>query len=474
MHHVKMAEALEKVLRGEITRLILTIPPRYGKTTLGVENLIAHGLSINASAKFMHLSASASLALENSEKAKDIVKSQDYRQLFPEVVIKQSTDSKAKWYTEAGGGVYAAGAAGQVTGFGAGQTETDENKEAEAAQLAEDEFISAIEAKEGFAGAVIIDDPVKPDDADSDVKRVRVNNRYFSTIKNRINSKKTPIIIIMQRLHEMDLAGYVQDIEPGEWTVVDLPALYVDENGELQCLDPTKHTVADLQAMECHPDVEVRIVFQRQFQQNPQSREGLMFALQDLRKYDPAEYDPAEYKEYVFNYTDPANKGGDDLCSIVAYLCGKDIYIHDVIYNTDGTDINGPRLVDFITKHQCNAAEMEANFNWVDFGKKVQAALQKVYANCRLRLFDNTANKHTRILAESSFIRNNFLFRSDWQTYGNKEYRKFMINLTAYRMVQDGEGKAKHDDAPDSCAGVAAYFNKRFKHLFGIVQKPTM
>ncbi len=456
-HHTLMAEALEKVLKGEITRLIITIPPRYGKTELGVVNLIAHGMALNPSAKFMHLSASASLALENSEKAKDLVKSESYREMFPNVRIKTDTDSKAKWYTDAGGGVYAAGAAGQVTGFGAGQTESDED-------AALDEFLTDLEAKEGFAGAIVIDDPVKPDDADSDVKRVRVNNRYFSTIKNRLNSKKTPIIIIMQRLHETDLVGYVQAIEPDDWTVVDIPALYVDETGELQCLDPTKHTVEDLVKMENSEDIEVRIVFQRQFQQNPTPREGLMFPITDLGKYDPKTYDPAKDVEFSFNYTDPANKGGDDLCSIVAYLVGNKLYIPEVIYNTKGIDINGPAIVEMVVKHMCKAAEMETNFNWTTFGKSVRTRLQKVLPNCSMRLFPNTKNKHTRILAQSSFIRNNFIFRSDWQLC-SPEYRKFMLNITAYKQVQE-PGTDQHDDAPDAAAGVAAYFATKFKHLW--------
>lgn len=467
-HHKIMADALEKVYRGEITRLIITIPPRYGKTELGVKNFIANGLAINPSAKFLHLSASKALALENSEGAKDIVASDAYISLFPEVQIKQGTDSKAKWYTTAGGGVYATGAAGQVTGFGAGQTVEEDSED-----IAETEsFISDIERKEGFAGAIVIDDPVKPDDADSDVKRVRVNNRYFSTIKNRLNSKKTPIIIIMQRLHELDLVGYVLDTEGnkedgGDWTVINIPALYTDEEGKMQCLDPTKHTVEDLLAMETNADPEVRIVFQRQFQQNPRSREGLMFASQDLRYYLPEDINLNEKKEFTFNYTDPANKGGDDLCSIMAHLVGKDIYISDVIYNTDGVDKNGPRIVDFIARHNANRGAMEANFKaWRDFGKTVRDAVGERLPTSTYMLVNSTGNKHTRIMAQKSFIRNNFIFRKDWQTC-DPEYRKFMVNLISYREVQEGEGKADHDDAPDACSGVSAFFSGGlFRHLW--------
>lgn len=471
-HHDIMGASLERVYRGEITRLIITIPPRYGKTELAVKNFIAAGLAINPSAKFLHLSASKALALENSEGARDIVRSPAYQELFPEVQVKMDTDSKAKWYTTAGGGVYATGAAGQVTGFGAGQTVDDDTEEAGS-------YLSEIEQKEGFAGAIVIDDPVKPDDADSDIKRVRVNNRYISTIKNRLNSKKTPIIIIMQRLHELDLVGHVLSIEGnaddvdekgnrGEWTVVNVPALYYDDAGQMQCLDPTKHTVEDLLAMEKSQDIEVRITFQRQFMQNPQSREGLMFPTQDLRYFLDKDIDFGRETEFAFSYTDPANKGGDDYCTIVAKLIGKDIYIDQVIYNTDGIDINGPRTVDSVVNHNCQRGAIEANFKFfTDFGRGVQAAVRKRHPNCTYLLVSNNVNKHTRILAQSSFIRANFIFRKDWQTY-DREYRKFMICLTSYRMVQEGEGKADHDDAPDACSGVATFYSGVFKHLWPV------
>jgi len=465
-HHDKMATALEKVYRGEITRLIITIPPRYGKTDMGVKHFIADGLAINPAAKFLHLSASKALALENSEGARDIVRHEAYQELFPEVQVKQDTDSKSKWYTTAGGGVYATGAAGQVTGFGAGQTVDEDDSEET------DKYLSEIEQKEGFAGAIIIDDPVKPDDADSDVKRVRVNNRYFSTIKNRLNSKKTPIIIIMQRLHELDLVGYVLENEKrvedgGDWTVVDMPALFYDENGQQTCLDPTKHTVADLLAMENHQDPEVRIFFQRQMQQNPRSREGLMFPSADLRYFTPGEIDLSK-PDYSFSYTDPANKGGDDYCNIIAKLVGNSIYVDEVIYNTDGIDLNGPRTIDLVVKHECQRGAIEANFKFfTDFGNGVKAAIKTRVPNCLYLLVQNNVNKHTRILAQSSFIRANFVFRKDWQTC-SKEYRKFMVNLTSYRMIQEGEGKADHDDAPDGCAGVSAFYRGVFKHLWPV------
>jgi hypothetical protein len=271
-------------------------------------------LGLNPSSKYIHLSYSNTLALDNSEEVKDLVQEDFYQELFPEVQIKKDSKAKNKWYTTAGGGVYATAAAGQVTGFGAGQVEEEvtdsQMSEEEKAELIKkiqetedneltlqveelidsiiDAEIDPILKKKKFGGAIIIDDSIKPEDADSDTIRERVNSRFDSTIRNRTNSRKTPIIIIGQRLHPNDLAGYVQKIEPGVWTVISLPALYVNEVGELCALWPHKHTVAELQQLKQIND----LVFERQYQQNPKPKSGLLFPIQDLHFYDPDEIDP--------------------------------------------------------------------------------------------------------------------------------------------------------------------------------------
>lgn len=264
--HEKIAEALEKVLRGEITKLIINIAPRYGKTELAVKNFIAHGLALNPAAKFIHLTYSSKLALDNSEEAKDIVMSEAYQELF-DVHIKKDSKAKDKWYTTAGGGIYAASTGGQVTGFGAGKIDLSDQDEQEKEELNEDamdEFFDGmkeINDKNEFGGAIIIDDPIKPEDAYSQVRRQRINERFETTIRNRVNSRKTPIIIIQQRVHVNDLSGYLLEVEPGEWTVLKLPCLKDDGTA----LWPLKHTVEELLKLKRISEY----VFDGQYQQNP-------------------------------------------------------------------------------------------------------------------------------------------------------------------------------------------------------------
>ena len=126
-HHRIIAETLDRVIKGELKKVIFNIAPRYGKTEMCVKNLISEGLAINPAARFIHLSYSDDLALDNSDEVREIVKSAEYQEMFPHVKIKPKSDSKKKWYTSEDGGVYATSAAGQVTGFGAGQVDNEDD-----------------------------------------------------------------------------------------------------------------------------------------------------------------------------------------------------------------------------------------------------------------------------------------------------------------------------------------------------------
>ena len=208
-HHPVMQRALDRTMLKPddpdfISRLIITVPPGYTKTEMGVIAYMSRGLAINPKSRFMHLSYSHALALLNSATTREIVKSEKYQAMWP-LSTKDDADSKSLWWTTNGGGVYATSAAGQVTGFRAGHMD---------------------HAATGFCGALIIDDAVKPDDAYSEVKREAVNNRYNETIASRLAVESIPVILIMQRIHHHDLAGYLLQGGSGEmWHHLDLPVI---------------------------------------------------------------------------------------------------------------------------------------------------------------------------------------------------------------------------------------------------------
>lgn len=200
-HHKILQETLQRVIDGEITRLIVNVPPGYTKTELATINMICRGLALNPRSRFLHLSYSHNLALLNSSTARGMIKSAAYQEMWP-MTLKDDADSKAMWWNEHNGGVYASAAAGQVTGFRAGHMEP------------------------GWQGCLLIDDPVKPDDAYSEAVRDGVNNRFNETIKSRLAIESTPMIVIMQRIHYHDLSGYLLRGGSGEkWHHLNLPVI---------------------------------------------------------------------------------------------------------------------------------------------------------------------------------------------------------------------------------------------------------
>lgn len=242
-HFVLIAEFLTKVFNGEIKRGIINIPPRYGKTELAVKCFISWCLAKNPASKFIHLSYSDDLALDNSSQTKEYIQSESFQSLWS-MDLKRDAQGKKKWFNESGGGVYATASGGAITGFGAGVAES-----------------------EMFAGAIIIDDPLKPDDANSDAKRGAVNERYNSTIRSRVNDRETPIIVIMQRLHEEDLSGFLLNGGSGEeWDHLCLPALDEENNP----LWREKHSFDELEQIR----QANRYNFAGQYMQTPSPAEG--------------------------------------------------------------------------------------------------------------------------------------------------------------------------------------------------------
>jgi predicted phage terminase large subunit-like protein len=241
-HHKIICDAIQRVIDGHCKRLIINVPPGSSKTELAVINLIARGLAINPRARFLHLSYSSDLAELNSAKAKELIMSAEYQELFP-IPLKSDSKARGRWnvVSEDGisiGGCYATSTLGQVTGFRAGHM------------------------ADGFQGAIIIDDPLKPNDSLSKTKRDAVNNAYINTVQSRKASPDTPVIVIMQRLADEDLTGFLLDGGDGkEWEHIKIPAIGEDETSYW----PEKEPIDSLIQLRENGN----FVFAGQYQQEP-------------------------------------------------------------------------------------------------------------------------------------------------------------------------------------------------------------
>jgi len=204
-HHYVIEYVLQAVYDQKISRLIVNIAPGYTKTEQVVLNFIARGICLNPRSKYIHTSYSGDLAQENSSKIKQTVQSPEFQDLWP-MQTRTDTKGKKRWFTELGGGMMATASGGQITGFRAGRMES------------------------GFTGAFVNDDPVKPDDAYSNVKRNAINNRFNNTMRSRLAVENVPMINIMQRIHEDDLSGFLLKGGSGDyWHHLVIPTFLSEE-----------------------------------------------------------------------------------------------------------------------------------------------------------------------------------------------------------------------------------------------------
>lgn len=277
-------EALDKTFTGEIRRLIINIPPGYGKTAKSVWAYVARGFAINPVSRFIHASYSDKLVQDNSSKIRDLIGHADYRSLFPYVNFKEDTKAKGLWKTDRGGAFLASPSGGAITGFRAGLVNSD--------------YL--------FTGAFIIDDPLKPDDALSDTKRDFINQRWHNTFKSRLAHPDVPVIVIMQRIHEEDFTWELLENSGEEWHHLVLPA-YIDHEYEYkQSGRYIEHGIAEgsLWQVKASNDRALGLMDNIQYSQEPSPAKGEVYEREWFNRYTTL---PTNIKSWSI-YCDTASK----------------------------------------------------------------------------------------------------------------------------------------------------------------------
>lgn len=199
-HHYAIARALDDVMMLRIPRLLITLPPGYTKTMF-ILDAIARAFGRDPMSRNILLTYNSTLSNNNSQILMDTMELPDYQSMWP-VRLRSDVAAKRKWNTRHGGGVVASGVGGTITGFRAGRIN-----------------------QQAFTGGVWIDDPLKPADANSRLERDKVNSKMTNTIRSRLMLSSTPIVMVMQRLHDNDPAGHVLRGGTGdEWTHLNIPA----------------------------------------------------------------------------------------------------------------------------------------------------------------------------------------------------------------------------------------------------------
>ena len=372
-----------------------------------------------------------------------------FKTLFPDSALEKEKGSSTRWKTMKGGELYAVSTQGQVTGFGAGlvdQDTSDESYDDLTFDSNLNKMLGMIGAKENiFNGAVIIDDPLKPEDAESDVVRERINTRFESTIRNRVNSRNTPIIIIMQRLHEHDLCGYLMETEPEKWTVLSLPAIQIDEDMNETPLWPMKHTLEELHDMRrVNP-----LIFDTQYMQDPKPKEGLMYS-EGFKTYKPEQLPVGKEAKRRWNYTDTADTGADKLCSICFIDTPEFCYVTDVLFTEAPMEVTEPKTAELFARNNTVRARIESNNGGRGFARSVKRILRVVMRNfrCAVETFTQTNNKYVRIYTQSANVMSDILMPEGWE----RKWPAYYNAMMSYR--KDNKKRNQHDDAPDATTGV--------------------
>ena len=266
-HIEAMAYHLLKVVRGETRRLIITIPPRHLKSICTSVALPAFILGHDPTRRIICVSYSQDLAVKHANDFRTVLKSDWYRRLFPGTRIDPAKDTQTEIMTTRKGFRLATSVGGTLTGRG--------------------------------GNLIIIDDPIKPEEAMSDTTRERLIQWCGNTLLSRLDHKEQgAIIVVMQRLHVGDLAGHF--LTQGGCQHLNLPAIAeVEETIEIGPERYHVRKVGDLlhAARESRATLDLikagmgSATFSAQYQQSPVPPGGNMVKWEWFRWYDPDDLD---------------------------------------------------------------------------------------------------------------------------------------------------------------------------------------
>lgn len=199
-HHKKMAQAFERVARGEVKRLIINMPPRHTKSEFASYLLPAWFLGNFPGKKVIQTSHTAELAVGFGRKVRNLVDSDIYKEVFPGVGLRADSQAAGRWNTSAGGDYFAIGVGGAVTGKG--------------------------------ADLLIIDDPHSEQEAALSEVNPEIYDKTYEWYTSGPRQRLQPggaIVIVMTRWSKKDLTGQVikaaAQRSGEEWEVIEFPAI---------------------------------------------------------------------------------------------------------------------------------------------------------------------------------------------------------------------------------------------------------
>lgn len=398
-HHELIASKLEAVMRGEIKRLIICMPPRHGKSELASRRFPSFYLGHNADKQIIAASYNSDLSTDFGREVRNIVASNEYRALFN---ISLASDSKSanRWHTSEGGMYVAAGVGTAITGRG--------------------------------ADILLIDDPFKDrQEADSEITRQRVWDWYTSTAYTRLMPGGA-VIVINTRWHDDDLTGRLlaeQSNGGDQWEVLSLPALQPDGSA----LWPSWYPVERLEQIK---GVLPARDWNSLYQQNPIPDDGDYF-----KKDWFADYDDLPKNLNVYAASDYAVTDGDgDFTEHGVFGVDQNSNIYVIDWWSGQTDAMGwiEAKCDLIIKHSPKLWFGESGVIRRSVEPFMMKRMQERHAYCVVEWMASISDKTSRarsIQARASMGKLFFPKQAKWRDHVMNQMLRFPAG--------------KHDDAVD-------------------------
>lgn len=404
--HRGTCEKLQSAFFGELKKsfLVINIPPRVGKTKM-MEAFITWILAYFPDAQNIYTSYSNELAKTSVRYIQEVLNSTWYQDLFPTRVgaIRQADH----FTTTVGGKVYGDGVGGSLTGLGAG-------------------------LKRPAGGVIVLDDPTKPDEAQSKVESDKIRFWFENTLKSRRNSSQwTPIILCMQRIDPYDLSGFLLSEYPDEVEHVCFSAL--DEHGE-STIPETVSTKTLMDTKRVNP-----FAFAAQYLQEPVVIGG------NLIKTDNFDYYSALPKfELKVITVDTAMKAKDSNDDTVLQCWGrsqKRAFLVDQVWGKWDTEALLKNAAQFYRKHHTGVSPIAyMSVEEAANGTTLIAQLRKKGIPCRpvkMRIKDKVTRVKDILAYQATRM---VLLPRD-----AKWVPAFLLQCAEFRE----DGKARHDDMVD-------------------------
>lgn len=197
----------------------------------------------------------------------------------------------------------------------------------------------------------------------------------------------------------------------------------------------------------------------------PIEREGLLYAENELRRYFEL---PEGEPDAILSVCDTKDRGTDYCAMPIVYQYGNDYYVEKIICDNSNPEIVETRLVMELIAHKVQLSRFESNSAGGRVAQKVQEQVKAKGGNTKITTKYTTANKETKIIVNSPFIKEHCLFKDDTVIGTDKEYRKALQFLCSYTMA----GKNKNDDIPDAFAQLSEFIQSLSGNKVEVFKRP--